>query len=90
MKGILFLYIAGGLSASAMIEPYVHNKNPPSQKAIIGVAVAVAVLLCWNIVMYRNAAASTGESAGKSAIERFTQPVAASLGFVGGLVALLI
>ena len=90
MKGILFLYLAGGLSASAMIEPYLKNKNPPSTSTLAGVAAAVVVLLVWNALMYKQAISPPEDQVAKSATERFTRPVAASVCFVIGLVALLI
>ena len=90
MKGLIFLYMCGGLAVSSVIEPYLHNKNPASHGTQTGIGVAALVLLGWNAWMYKQAAASGSHGAEKSAMERYTRPVAASVSFVIGVVVLLV
>lgn len=92
MKGLIFLYMCGGLAVSSVIEPHLNNKNPASSGAQIGIGIAALVLLVWNVWMYRAAAVSSPDDAEEktSAVERYTKPVAASVSFVIGLVILLV
>lgn len=90
MKGLIFLYMCGGLAVSSVIEPYLNNKNPASSGVQAGIGVAALVLIAWNVWMYRQAARPGEADAGKPAGERYLRPVSATISFVLGVVALLI
>jgi hypothetical protein len=81
---VIVPFIGGGVGAGFLFEAlYKWQWNLPPWLYLAIVAV-IALLALWNAVMYRKAARQTDPEFPRSAVERYTRPVGASVSFVGG------
>ena len=90
-KSVIIPFMLGGCAASMALPVLTEGKEGFGTAGNAGVAVAVVVLLLWNVSMYRKAQAVAEDEAEEreSALVRYLSPVAATASFVVGFLLFL-
>ena len=89
-KTIIVIYMFCGAAASSSLETVLGDKDPGRPMLQYSIAAVTAVLILWNLWMYRQAGKSKNTEAPQSAITRYTKPVAATASFILGMGILLV
>ena len=88
-KSVIIPFMLGGCAASMALPVLTEGKEGFGTAGNAGVAVAVVVLLLWNVSMYRKAQAVAEDEERESALVIYLSPVAATASFVVGFLLFL-